>query len=239
MSTAATLRAGAADAQALERVYVWELPVRLVHWTLFAAILILSFTGFYIGHPFITVPAPALDHFVMGWMKVVHFYAAIVFVLCVAARVVWMFLGNRWARWDQFIPVSAARVRNALRSLRFYLFLGKDPPAVPGHNALAGMSYSLVYLIYFLMIATGLAMYSATASNSLLRDFGFLIPLFGGLQHARWIHHAGMWLILGFFAHHLFSALLVANAEHNGLMESIFSGYKYFKRGTVGGRRDG
>jgi Ni,Fe-hydrogenase I cytochrome b subunit len=28
-----------------ERIYVWELPVRLVHWVLFFSIIILSVTG--------------------------------------------------------------------------------------------------------------------------------------------------------------------------------------------------
>ena len=30
----------------LERVYVWELPVRLTHWVLFFSILVLSATGY-------------------------------------------------------------------------------------------------------------------------------------------------------------------------------------------------
>ena len=30
----------------LERVYVWEMPVRLTHWVLFFSILILSATGY-------------------------------------------------------------------------------------------------------------------------------------------------------------------------------------------------
>ena len=55
-----------------ERVYVWELPVRLTHWVIFFSILILSATGYYIGHPFISVPGPAKDHFVMGTVRVIH-----------------------------------------------------------------------------------------------------------------------------------------------------------------------
>src|SRR5271166_2280053 len=48
----------------LERLYVWQLPVRLVHWLLFFSILILTFTGYYIGNPFVSVPGPAGAHFV-------------------------------------------------------------------------------------------------------------------------------------------------------------------------------
>ena len=33
------------------------------------------------------------------------------------------------------------------------------------------------------------------------------IPIFGGLQMARWIHHIAMWFILGFVGHHIWSAM--------------------------------
>ena len=56
----------------LERVYVWELPVRLTHWVIFFSIIILSATGYYIGNPFISVPGAARDHFVMGTVRAVH-----------------------------------------------------------------------------------------------------------------------------------------------------------------------
>ena len=63
---------------------------------------VLSATGFYIGHPFIAVSGPARDHFVMGTMRVIHLYTAIVFSLAVLFRIYWMFVGNRYARWDQY-----------------------------------------------------------------------------------------------------------------------------------------
>ena len=36
--------------------YVWEFPVRLTHWLNFLAIIILTFTGVYIGSPFMHPP---------------------------------------------------------------------------------------------------------------------------------------------------------------------------------------
>jgi Ni/Fe-hydrogenase 1 B-type cytochrome subunit len=81
------------------------------------------------------------------------------------------------------------------------------------------------------MIFTGLAMLSASAPvDSYLRWFDFLQPIFGGLATARYLHHVGMWLLLGFFAHHIFSAILMSNIEQNATLESIFSGYKFVPR---------
>jgi len=36
-----------------------------------------------------------------------------------------------------------------------------------------------------------------------------------------------MWLLIGFFVHHLYSAWLMSEIERNGTLESIFSGYKF------------
>src|SRR5947208_825576 len=49
------------------------------------------------------------------------------------------------------------------------------------------------------VIATGFAMYAASADiDSLMRIFGITTPWFGGLQSARVLHHAGMWLLAAF-----------------------------------------
>jgi Ni/Fe-hydrogenase 1 B-type cytochrome subunit len=46
-----------------------------------------------------------------------------------------------------------------------------------------------------------------------------------------------MWFILGFFAHHIWSAILVSRVEGMGLIDSMFSGYKFLPRGWR--KRDG
>src|SRR5688500_19984234 len=75
MNTASATSSAAAPTE-IVRVYVWEAPVRITHWLIACAIAVLSVTGFYIGNPFITVSGPAGQHFVMGWMKVIHAWAA-------------------------------------------------------------------------------------------------------------------------------------------------------------------
>jgi Ni/Fe-hydrogenase 1 B-type cytochrome subunit len=79
-----------------------------------------------------------------------------------------------------------------------------------------------------MMIATGLALYSVSAPvGSPFRVFGFLLPLVGGAQSARWIHHLGMWMILAFAVHHVYSAILMSQVEARGTVESMASGYKF------------
>ena len=211
----------------LERVYVWDSVVRLTHWIIMLAILILAVTGIYVGRPFFIPTGAGDQQFVMGTMKIVHFYTAIVFTLAVLVRVGWMFVGSYYARWHQFVPVGPRRRRDVLGMLKFYTFFSREPPMNVGHNPLAGLTYLAVFALYFVMILTGFGLYSVGAGVSYMKMWSFLLPVFGGPQTARWIHHITMWLLLGFFAHHIWSAILVSRVEGQGLIDSMFSGYKF------------
>jgi len=211
----------------VERVYVWEVPVRLTHWLIVASILLLAVPGLYIGSPVLPVHGEATRHFVMGTIKSLHFAGAMVFLVAVLARVLWMFAGNPYARWPEFIPVSKRRLRGIWNTFAFYVFLHRESPAFVGHNPLAGAIYTVVFGLYALMLVTGLALVSANAHvDSLLHGFQFLIPWCGGLQLARFLHHVGMWLLIGFASHHVWSAFLIGLVERSSLIDSIFSGYK-------------
>ncbi len=144
----------------IERVYVWELPVRVTHWVLFFSILILSGTGYYIAQPFISVPGPAKDHFVMGTVRAVHLYTAIVFTLAVLVRIYWMFVGNKYARLSELIPFSRRRWTSLWDSFLFFCFVRRDPAPYTGHDALAGATYGVLFAVYLVLIATGLALYT-------------------------------------------------------------------------------
>ena len=73
--------------------------------------VVLAVTGIFIGNPFLPVTGEATRHFVMGLVKSIHFWTANVFIVAVFARVLWMFAGNPYAKWHQFIPLSQRRLR--------------------------------------------------------------------------------------------------------------------------------
>lgn len=215
----------------LVAVYVWQIPVRIAHWLIAFSIAILSVTGLYMGNPFMTVTGPATQSFVMGWIKIIHGYTAYVFITALVMRMVWMFTGNNYARWDKFLSIHRTRQRGFMPTVFFYSFLRDRPPAYVGHNPVAASAYTLVYGLCFIQVATGLIMRGASADvTSWVHGFGSWAWLFGGLQMARWIHHIVMWLLIGFTLHHVYSAVLVAIIERNGTLDSIFSGYKWVPR---------
>jgi Ni/Fe-hydrogenase 1 B-type cytochrome subunit len=219
--------AAPAAAETLVAVHVWDRPVRVVHWLLVAAIAVLSVTGFLIGDPVLRLEPPT-DW--VTWVKIVHEFTAYVFIALLLARVIWMFTSpNRWSRWNQWIPASRERWRGMVPSLRFYLFLDRDPPPVTGHNPLAGATYCLLYLMFGVEILTGVTLWGVQGeawAASLTGWLSLLVPL----QVIRFTHHLIMWLIAGFLIHHVYSAMLIDRAEGSGLMSSIFSGTKFLPR---------
>jgi Ni/Fe-hydrogenase 1 B-type cytochrome subunit len=213
------------------RVYVWELPVRLTHWVFVITIIILSFTGTYIHDPFIV--ARGESAWVMGTVRYIHELTAFVFMAAFFLRVYWFFAGNRWARLGQFIPYNKERRAGLIGMLKYYGFLRWNPVREVGHNALAGAAYCGIFFLILAECLTGMALLWQDSGS---RFLGFIIgwlPRLIDIQYLRSIHFLIMFLFGIFFIHHIYSAILISYEEKSGLMESIFTGYKFISRGML------
>jgi Ni/Fe-hydrogenase 1 B-type cytochrome subunit len=207
------------------RVYVWEMPVRVSHWLTVASVAVLAFTGYYIHDPFII--ARARDAYLMGTMRFIHLIAGFVFIASFILRVYWFFRGNEWAHWSNFIPLRRRRWEGAGEMVRYYSFLRKDLLHYVGHNALAGVTYTIIFLLMLWEILTGLAMYNNILGNRALGFFIGWLPRLIDIQYLRLTHFLIMFAFFVFVIHHVYSAVLVSWEERNGLIESIFTAYKF------------
>jgi Ni/Fe-hydrogenase 1 B-type cytochrome subunit len=212
----------------IKRVYVWEFPVRLTHWLNFLAILTLGITGFYIGAPFIQ--AISEDQLIMAQFRFVHFIAAYVFAVCVLVRIYWWFVGNRYSHWDQFIPMSEERRKNLYGTAQFYCFLREHCPEAIGHTGIAGLTYFLLILLFLLEILTGFALYSQSHAGGIWTLMGGWLFSVISEGTIRLIHHCIMWVIAVFLILHIYIGWHNDMMERNGLMSSIFSGYKSIEK---------
>lgn len=207
------------------RVYAWEFPVRFTHWINFICIVALSITGFYIGNPFIH--AYSTKQYIMGWMRFIHYVAAYAFLMSLIIRIYWAFMGNKYANWKVWFPFTAERWRDLIAGIKFYMLISKKPPYAVGHTATAGITYLFVFLLFAFEIFSGFAIYS-------LNHKGFVWTLLGGwllsilqLQTIRLLHHLAMYVIIAFVFVHVYIAWWLDSKEKNGLMGSIFGGYKF------------
>jgi Ni/Fe-hydrogenase 1 B-type cytochrome subunit len=209
----------------LKRVYVWEFPVRLTHWVNFLSILLLSFTGYYIGNPFIH--AISETEYIMGWMRFLHFVSAYAFTVSFFIRIYWLIAGNEYASWRSYNPFSIQKIKELIELSKYYLFLRKEPPHIsPGHSACGIYAYLGLFIIFIIQILTGFALYSQSHVGGLWKVLGGWVLLITGEGYIRLIHHIIMWLILVFAIGHVYIGWFLDRQERNGLMSSIFSGFK-------------
>lgn len=213
--------------RASEHVYVWELPVRAFHWIHVASIALLAFTGYYIGNPFIVVPSQTDQTYLMGWIRYIHFISAFAFGLGFLVRIYWFFVGNSYASWRDWFPVSEERWRLFWKQLKYYVFLERKRPHYMGHNPVAGLGYAALGLMILIQGIIGFALYAEPYASGFWRVmFGWLLTLFGN-QTLRLIHHAMMWLFGIFFIVHIYMAVLEEVEEREFSLSAIVSGVKF------------
>lgn len=112
-------------------IRVWDLPTRLFHWILAILVAALVFTGL----------TGRLDlHMLMG-------QAVLALVLF---RVVWGFIGNRYARFSDFLTAPGAVLRYLASLFR------PTGERHYGHNPLGGYAVLLMLALVVLQAATGL-----------------------------------------------------------------------------------
>lgn len=210
----------------LEIHYVWEWPVRIAHWVNALCVVTLSITGIYIADPFSLASASA--GFLMGWMRFIHFAAGYLFMISVISRFIWMFLGNHHASWKAFFPWLTPKGReNFVKMFRYYTFTGSKISHESGHNPVAATAYLGIYLLFIVQIISGFALYGQYAPGSFWDSaLGWVFLLIDN-QNLRLGHHLIMWLLIGFFINHIYSAWLMDVSQRNGTMSGIFSGFRY------------
>lgn len=105
-----------------QEVRVWDIVVRLFHWTV--------------------VTGCVLNLFILEDGKALHRYVGYTIAAALAIRIVWGFVGTRYARFSDFAP-SPSRVIAYLKAFR----QGREPRML-GHNpAAAVMMLTLMFLL--------------------------------------------------------------------------------------------
>jgi Ni/Fe-hydrogenase 1 B-type cytochrome subunit len=158
-----------------------------------------------------------------------------VFVVTFFLRIAWGFFGNAYARWSDIIPLNREKWVLARNGLKWYLngFKTKVKPVV-GHDPLAAVFYTLLFLVFVWQTASGLALSGI--------EFGtfpgsILVSIIGqgaakGLKHSiEETHEFGMFVVIIFFVMHIAGLVAHEVKGKKGLFSSMISGRKFFKTG--------
>jgi Ni/Fe-hydrogenase 1 B-type cytochrome subunit len=218
---------------AYQWVYLWEWPIRAMHWLAALSIVVLVVTGLYIGKPYFVVSGDTSSHYLMGWMRALHFGAAGILVATGIVRVYWLFAGNKFERWPALLPVRPRDLVNMLRQIKYYLMIRPDEaPHYLGHNPLQQLSYTGIYAIAVIQVVTGFAMYGqAEPGGFFFRAFGWLGPLLGGMPVVRLVHHVSTWVFCIFLPIHIYLAMRADLLERGGSISSIITGGRFVPTG--------
>ena len=210
-------------------VYLWQWPIRAMHWAAAVSIVVLAVTGFMIGKPWFITSGEASSHYFIGFARLTHFIAAGVLVATALVRIYWLFAGNQFERLQALFPVRRRDWVNLWKMIKYYLMLDTDgAPRYLGHNPLQQLSYTFMYIVGGIMVVTGFAMYGQSNPG------GFIWTLFhwvngavGSTQYVRSIHHVTSWVFLIFIPIHVYLALRAEVIDRTGTISSIVSGGRF------------
>lgn len=211
------------------RIYVWEFPVRLYHWVNGICVLVLIVTGYLIGNPLaISYSNEAYQQYWFGTVRFLHFVTAFIFFFNFLVRIYWGFVGNNYARWNNFIPLRREAWREMKDVLRVDVLQTTARGKISiGHNAVAGFIYFLSFLVFLFQSVTGFALYSALSSSFLPGMFAWAVPLMGGDMAVRQWHHAFMWFFVVFTIVHVYLVFYHDYVEGRATTSSMVGGWKF------------
>jgi Ni/Fe-hydrogenase 1 B-type cytochrome subunit len=215
-----------------KKIYVWQLPVRLYHWLNALCVTTLAVTGYLIGSPpAIQSASEASYGYWFGTVRFIHFLFAFLFFFNFVLRIYWGFVGNRFAKWDNFIPLKREQWKEILHVLCLdILQICTKPLKSVGHNSLAGLTYFITFLAFLFQSITGFGMYAAMSHSWLPNLFAWIVPFMGGDFAVRQWHHVMMWFFIIFSMVHVYLVFYHDYIEERGTISSMAGGWKFLER---------
>lgn len=216
----------------IDRVYVWEWPVRMYHWVNFLSVTVLLVTGVLIGHPVaLQLGREASFSYWFGTVRFIHFATGFVFFFNFVFRIYWGFVGNKHARWPNFIIHNRRQLEEARDVLKVDILQAEVKPIESiGHNSLAGFTYFLTFLAFLFQSITGFGMYAAMSDAWFPKLFAWTVPLMGGDVAARQWHHALSWFFIIFAMVHVYLVFYHDYVERRGVLSSMAGGWKFIEK---------
>ena len=181
-------------------VRIWDLPTRLFHWLLAAAVFGALGTAWVGGNA-------------MVW----HLRCGLAVLALVVFRLVWGLVGGRWSRFASFLYAPGS----VLRFLR-----GEERPGdrfEAGHNPLGSFSVFAVLAVLALQVATGLFSDDEIAFQGPLNHF---VSTDRGLLATHWHADFGAWVVVGLIVVHIAAIAFYLLRKKTNLIRPMVTGDK-------------
>jgi thiosulfate reductase cytochrome b subunit len=182
------------------RLHPW--PVRVMHWTNAVAMLVMITSGWGIYDDDVIIRGLTFSKYLRlgdwaAWSLNWHFAGMWLLAINGLCYLIYGVLTGRLR--ERLLPI---RLPDVIQTVRDTLRLKIEHNDLTTYNAVQKILYIVVILAGISQIVTGLAIWKPV-------QFSGLVSLLGGFQRARYIHFAGMAVIVGFLMVHVLLALLV------------------------------
>lgn len=175
---------------------IWDLPTRIFHWTLAAAVVALVVTAKNGG-------AAMEWHYRLGYGVL----ALLVF------RIGWGIVGGHWSRFATFAPTPGRTVA--------YLRGQARPDELAGHSPLGALAVLALLAVLTVQVVSGLASDDAISFTGPLAPHvpgGFVD--WASSYHKSW----GQWLLLGLVAVHVLAIIFYLVVKRRNLTRAMVTG---------------
>ncbi len=216
----------------LREIYVWQLPVRIFHWVNAGCIFFLIITGLLIAYPPAILQSEGAQQlgYWFAYLRFTHYTLGVILIVNFLVRIYWMFAGNKFARWNNYIPLTKKQWRGIYETLKVDIFLLSPKPIYDiGHNSLAAVTYGGLFMMLIVQAITGLCLWSPTAEVVGAESFESLAFSLGGLMVVKQIHYYMMWMFILFMIIHIYLVFYHDYIERTGIASSIIGGWKFIE----------
>lgn len=170
----------------IRRILVWDVPTRVFHW-----LQVLSFLTAYL-----TAFSERLRNY--------HVALGYILLGLLVFRLLWGFIGTRYARFSSFLF-------NPKEVVAYLLMMAKGKPAYYlGHNPAGSVSVWLLLSLGIFICVTGVMALQDDASDLVVA-----------------MHGVSTDIMLGVIVLHLFGVLISSILHRENLVRSMFTGFKF------------
>ncbi|WP_158972387.1 cytochrome b/b6 domain-containing protein [Paraglaciecola sp. L3A3] len=183
----------------MQKRLVWDLPVRLFHWILAICLVTQWFTA--------EVIEDAMDF---------HFYLGYFILGLIIFRLIWGFIGTKYAKFSSFIAGPKAMFAY-IKAL-----MNKQDTSTIGHNPVGGLMLPLVLLLVGIQATTGLF-----TSDDVVHSGPYYGTVSDSLQSImQWLHHQTFSFLWIFIAVHILVICWYKFALKHDLIRPMLHGKK-------------
>lgn len=184
-----------------DSIRVWDLPVRLFHWTLVILMVVSYFSGRAGG----------------DWMKF-HFWSGYAILTLLLFRIAWGFVGSTTARFSDFVKGPSAAFRHIAE------MVGSDRPREAGHNPLGG---AMVVVLIFAVLAQVVAgLFSGDTDTGMVNGPLSRLVADAWIDKATAFHKYWINVLLVLVGLHVLAALVYLAWKRQNLIGAMIHGRK-------------